>query len=931
MTARLLLCLLFPTLLVQAALAATPSRKTAEKTVPAAEARPAPGPAALPVRSLEGITEYRLANGLRILLAPDSSKPTTTLNITYLVGSRHEGYGETGMAHLLEHLLFKGTPSLPGGALTAGLKQRGMQFNGTTAFDRTNYFETFTAGDENLDWALTMEADRMVNSFIARSDLDSEMSVVRNEMERGENSPVSTLRKQVTGLAFQWHNYGKSTIGARSDVENVVIERLQTFYRKYYQPDNAVLILTGKFDTADALARIQQRFGAIPRPSRTLEPTWTREPPQEGERTTTLRRAGDQQVLTAIYHVPNGAHPDLAALDVLGSVLASSPGGRLNKALVDTGKLTYVGAGAMALAEPGYFIVQALFGKQVAAGEVRQRVFDIIDAVRTSPPSPAEMQRVQTAHANAFDRLIANPQALGISLSESVALGDWRLLFLRRDQIAAVSAADVQRVAATYLKASNRSVGQFIPEDTPDRVQMPAEARPDEALANYTGRKALESGEAFDPTPANIEQRTTRYMLDNGARLALLAKKNRGETVSGRIVLRMGDEQSLAGQREQIRLMAVMLMRGTNGADRERVAERLHAAHSQVSIGTWYNSLIVNFESRRESLSEFLPLLAEILRQPDFPGKEFDVLRAQQLAALEAVRREPDALAPLEAARQGSPYPEQDLRYRPSINESMAGLRSTSVRDLTSLHRNFLGAQDAQFSLVGDFDEQAVRQQLAELFGDWRAQKPSANLPLPWFANTPASLQLETPDKANARLVGILNLPLGEASPDMPALELMNAILGGSGLSSRLANRVRQKEGISYTINSTLNLHEKSASGVLTISASFAPENRERLLGAVQDELARLVSEGVSKTELRDARKGLLEQRRLARSNDANLARMLSTNLWLERDMGWQAGVEQQLEAVTPEQLNAVIRQYLDPARFTFVVAGDFARVAGAK
>ena len=188
------------------------------------------------VTTVEGITEYRLANGLRVLLAPDSSKPTTTVNITYLVVNRHENYGETGMAHLLEHLVFKGTPTQ--GNIMTELGKRGMDFNGTTFTDRTNYFETFPASDENLQWVLTMEADRMVNSFIARADLEKEFSVVRNEMERGENNPHMVLYTRLIATSFDWHNYGKSTIGARTDVENVKIENLQAFYRKYYQPDN---------------------------------------------------------------------------------------------------------------------------------------------------------------------------------------------------------------------------------------------------------------------------------------------------------------------------------------------------------------------------------------------------------------------------------------------------------------------------------------------------------------------------------------------------------------------------------------------------------------------------------------------------------------------------------------------------------------------
>ena len=218
------------------------------------------------VRSVEGVDEYRLANGLQVLLVPDDSKPTTTVNLTYHVGSRHENYGETGMAHLLEHMLFKGTPKNP--KAWAEFQKRGLDANGSTWFDRTNYTAVLAVNDDNLKWYIGWLADSMVNSFIARKDLDTEMTVVRNEMERGENSPDRILLQRTMALMYDWHNYGHDTIGARADVENVDIPRLQAFYHQYYQPDNATLIVSGKLDEKRVLSWIAQSFGSIKKPTR---------------------------------------------------------------------------------------------------------------------------------------------------------------------------------------------------------------------------------------------------------------------------------------------------------------------------------------------------------------------------------------------------------------------------------------------------------------------------------------------------------------------------------------------------------------------------------------------------------------------------------------------------------------------------------------
>src|SRR5437660_4035427 len=288
------------------------------------------------VTSVEGITEYALPNGLRVLLFPDQTKETATVNLTYLVGSRHEGYGETGMAHLLEHMVFKGTDKHPN--IPQELTAHGASPNGSTSFDRTNYYETFAATEENLRWALDLEADRMVNSHVWKKDLDSEMTVVRNEFEAGENNPGQVLFKRVLATMFDWHNYGHLTIGARSDIENVPIERLQAFYHRYYQPDNAVLTIAGKVDEARTLALVVDFFGRIPRPERKLIPTYTREPTQDGERMVTLRRVGDVHLIAAGYHAPSGQHPEAAAAQVLSYVLGNTPAGRLHKALVEPGK-----------------------------------------------------------------------------------------------------------------------------------------------------------------------------------------------------------------------------------------------------------------------------------------------------------------------------------------------------------------------------------------------------------------------------------------------------------------------------------------------------------------------------------------------------------------------------------------------------------------
>jgi zinc protease len=352
--------------------------------------------------SIEGVTEYRLANGLRVLTVPDPGIDTTTVHIVYLVGSRHEGYGEKGMAHLLEHLLFKGSKRHPN--VKEEFTRRGARWNGTTSNDRTTYFETFAATADNLDWALGMEADRMVNSFVSRKDLDAEMTVVRNEFEMGENNAGSVLFQRMQQLAFPWHNYGNPIIGQRADIEKVPIGKLQAFYRTWYQPDNALLIIGGKFDEKRALELVAKHFAPIPKPKRALPSFYTEEPTQDGEREVTLRRVGENQVVSSLYRVPAGHHPDYPAIDVLTNVLGDTPSGRLHRALVQKGLASHAWGAERGLHDPGFVYFGASLAKDGQVDPARAALLAVVENVKSEPVRAEEVERARTQLLNDFEK-----------------------------------------------------------------------------------------------------------------------------------------------------------------------------------------------------------------------------------------------------------------------------------------------------------------------------------------------------------------------------------------------------------------------------------------------------------------------------------------------------------------------------------------------
>jgi zinc protease len=876
---------------------------------------------------VEGITEYQLENGLRVLLFPDPSKPQITVNITYMVGSRHEGYGETGMAHLLEHLLFQGTPKHP--EITQELSERGAQPNGTTSVDRTNYFEIFPASDDNLAWALDLEADRMVNSFVAEEDLESEMTVVRNEMESGENNPFRILQERVFSTAYLWHNYGKSTIGARADVENVPIERLQGFYRKYYQPDNAVLVVAGNFDEGRALNLVVEKFAPIPRPDREgdniLWPTYTAEPTQDGERSVTLRRVGETPLGMSMYHIPSGAHEDFPAIDVLRFVIGDAPSGRLYKDLVESGIATQTGAGALQRTEAGPLLTFVGLGPDGDLEAAMRTMNETVEGVLTRPVTGEEVERARTSMLNDINRSFNSSAGIALQLSEWAALGDWRLFFLYRDRVEAVTADDVNRVAQAYIKSDNRTVGRFVPTDAPDRAEIPQTPDVMAMVTGYTGGEAIAQGEAFDPSPDNVDARTVTYELPNGMEVALLPKETRGDVAIVRLRLHFGDEESLTGRGTAAGLAGSMLMRGTEAHSRQEIQDELDRL--QASGGVSGGPTIANgqFQTVRANVADVIRLMAEISRRPAFPESEFDIIKEQRIAALEQSRTDPQALAQLELSRIMEPRPVGHPNYTETIEEAVSALERVTLAEARAFYEEFWGPQNGNIVLVGDFDEVEVRQVIEEAFADWESPRAFERIATPFADPEAQNVEIETPDKANAILWARQNLELRDTDPDYAALLLAGEMIGGGVLNSRLSNRIRDQDGLSYAVQAVISGHPVDPSGQFLAVAIFAPENVDRVESAMIEELEKVLADGFTTEELEGARQGWLEGRQLGRAQDGNLAGGLAQNLYFDRTFQFDAELEDRIRSVTLEEVNQAIRDRLDLTKLTVVKAGDFA------
>ena len=871
--------------------------------------------------SIAGITEYSFPNGLRVLLLPDPGSSTVTVNATYLVGSRHEGYGETGMAHLLEHLLF--ITSTNGVEIKQELEDHGARWNGTTWYDRTNYYETVPASDENLRWALELEAERMVNMRIDRDVLDTEMTVVRNEFERGENSVTRVLEQRVMSTAYLWHNYGKSTIGSRSDIEDVTAERLADFYRKYYRPDNAVLIVAGRVDPSNTLAMIAETLGMIPRPEVALAPTYTVEPPQDGERTVVLRRVGSGQNLMIAYHTPAMAHPDAASVEVLSEILTGGGTGRLDRALEDTGKALSISASAYSLHDPGLILFSATLNDEQSIEEVQTIVLDTLDGLAREGATVEEVERARRRILQGMDRTMADSTRLAMIMTESSAAGDWRLLFTNYEQIRRVTREDVQGVAERYLKDSNRTVGTFIAEPDTERAVIPAAPGIDALLASYPPDISVEAGEALDPSPASLETRIDRSTLDGGFRLALLPKQTRGGRVQASITLRYGNESTLVGRDAVAEMTAALLLRGTQSKSRQQLQDEMQALNATINVNGGLTSVTASISTTSENLIPAMRLATEILREPALPDTDFEQIRAQRIARLERSLTEPESLVAETLQRNLSPYPRTDVRYVPTMSEEMDNLRAMSVDDVGGFHQEFYGADQGEVIAVGQFDASAVEAAADDLFGSWSSGQPYARIVNDSMSVERIDTTIETPDKENARFAAGLRLRMTDSDPDYAAMVMANYMLGG-GITARLPDRIRNREGLSYGVGSNFSAPAEGDAAVFSASAIANPANIAKVEFSFTDELARTLRDGFAAEELAAAQQALLDERTGSRSSDRGLLNLMSARERWGRTLAWDADLDRALAALTVDEVNAAFRRHIDPTAISVVKGGDF-------
>ncbi|PIQ26381.1 hypothetical protein COW36_14640 [bacterium (Candidatus Blackallbacteria) CG17_big_fil_post_rev_8_21_14_2_50_48_46] len=862
------------------------------------------------VRAHKGIQEYTLANGLKVLLVENHAAPVVSTLIVYRVGSRNEAVGYTGSTHFLEHMLFKGTPTFnkqKGTQIAQTLQSQGARFNATTWLDRTNYFETLPA--DQLDLALRLEADRMRNSFIADADRQSEMSVVRNELERGENNPDRVMWQQLFSQSFLAHPYHHPTIGWRSDVEGVPTARLKKFYQDFYYPNNATLILVGDFESKKALGMVNQHFGPLEASKEPIPEVYTQEPPQQGERRFTIQRPGTLGIVNMGFHVPPLAHADSYALDVLDALLSKGVTSRLHQALVEKQLAVSASSSNVQLRDPGLFVVSAKLASGTPHEKGEKALWAVIESLQKTPPSQAELEKVkaQIKAQSTFSR--HGTLELASDLGEYEAMADWRYMVSYLDQIAKVTPAEVQRVAKTYFQPQNRTVGWFVPQAANE-----VKVNQHDTVYQQVAEDKKQQNQATGERPP-----VERLPLGKGS--LVIQENHLDSTVAIHGSILAGSVNDPAGKSGLAMLTADMLDQGTKKHKKLELAQKLESMGANLSFSSSLERVEFTGRCLAENTDATLHLLFEMLQEPTFPADEFAKLKKQTVDRLKQQLDNTDSLA--HNLLYTSLYP-KGHPHAVSIETKIKEIEKLTLEDVKAFYKKHYGSQEMVLTIVGDIEAKAVKEKAQKAIAHWKADN-SAAIPVPDIAAQAKGQRVvkTLKDKANVSIALGIQTDLKLGTPDYFPAIIANFALGQSSLSSRLGLRVRDELGLTYGIFSYFSDAGRSA-GPWLIGVTTNPVNVEKTIASTLEVVEKYRKEGISARELELAKSALIGSYLVGLSTNPSLADRLTDIEFFKLGDDYIQKRREQIQAVSLEEVNAAIRKYFTPDRLNTIIVGNY-------
>lgn len=885
------------------------------------------------VKELEGVEEYLYApNGLKILLVQDNAAPVVNVQMVYNVGSKHEVSGNTGSTHLLEHLMFKGTEKFnkkKGTSIDSELTRYGAQMNATTWNDRTNYYETIPS--DKIELAIEIEADRMRNLLLLKEDKEAEMTVVRNEFERGENNPNSVVSKEIWATAYMAHGYHHSTIGWRSDIENMPMQVLRDFYDTYYWPNNAWLTVVGDFQKDNLFKLVDTYFGKISKATHTIPEPYTEEPPQYGPRKVVVKKVGATSVISVAYKIPGTLHEDVPALVILAEALGSGPSSVLNKDFVDSGLTFYAYASASQYAEHGLFTVNLGFDPEKNSEEMNVKLLETLEKVKKDGIPQADIDRI-IANLNAQTILGRDGSgSIASELTEFIAGGDWTEYINESKKLAKVTAADVARVANKYLVEDQSTTGYFIPKKSgsnSENVEGAAE-RTEVADGKYFYRnpEMFVDGLNEVKTTSEVENKTASETTSNEdfirktvAGIDVIIKKTGAKgyvTVAGSFPI--GDYFDGKNNEMIPTLTTSMLSKGTTKNDKFQFSQKLENLGVDIYVSADNDNVNLGFKSLSKDVETVIALLAEELRNPLFDEKEFDLLKQQFIGNMQPGLSDPGTQGSITLTQ--NLYPKGHPNYSTSIENTIENIKNAKLEDIKAFHKKYFGPADMHLVAVGDVDTKKVYKSLEKSFKNWNGgiKRTAKNYDVK--KNDALTKVVTIPEKPSAELFIGQYTGMRRSNADFLPFLIGNSVLGG-GFSGRLMLTVRDEAGLTYGISSRQNGYT-FADGYWYINASFNPELFATGEEATLKELKKWSEKGITAAELKDKKTSLIGGFKIGLATTRGMASNILAVVQRGEQPDYIYQYPEMLEAVTLEEVNAAIKKYINVNKLVIIKSGS--------
>lgn len=873
----------------------------------------------------ENVRQTVLENGLTVLTKEVHTAPVVTVQVWYKVGSRNEEPGVNGIAHQLEHLLFKGTQERPiqFGHLFSAL---GSDSNAFTGYDQTAYYGTVER--DKLTALLTLEADRMQNARLDAQDLEREKRVVISELQGYENSPEYRLYRTVAKAAFPNNMYGLPVGGTKADVEKFTLEQVRYYYETFYSPDNAILLIVGDIKTEPTLQTVKELFGNIPRRGeaerkKILEKQTT--PPATSNKKTpiVLKEPGSAPLLQIMYPLPKAGNPDEAALQVMDFVLTGGRSSRLYEALVESGIANSVEGEVSTLAGIGWYGLSATAAPNQRIQKVESVIRQVITSLQNQGVTAEELKRAKAqfkAGAILGNRDI-NSQAN--QLGEAVtATGDYRYTDTLMTAISQVTAADVQRVAKKYLTSAKSTVGYLQPTQLREE-QNPQGVNNRQTTGNYNsgGRVDPELVTKYLPpisSSSEIPNQTVlpeSFTLDNGMQVLLLPDKSTpAVTLSGYI--RAGTEFDLKNKSGLAGLTAANLLNGTKTKNVLAIVKSLENIGASLGFEESPEGVSIDGSSLSNDLPIVIKTLADVLQNATFPADQLEITREIAISDVEQGKDDPEFLA--YKTLQQKVYPPTHPFYAfPTANS----LRSITRAEIARFYKQHYRPDTMILTLMGDFDAASVRSLIQQQFGNWKATGVPPEVTFPDVPMPEKTVQLNPVIPGKSQAITFMGYrAISRKDPRFYAATVFNHILGGDAFASRLGEEIRDRLGLTYGIYSSFNAGKQP--GLFLINMQTAPEDAKKAISSTLTLLQQVHTQGVTNAEVENAKNSIARSYPVQLADPDNLADAMLMHRVYDLEMSEIHKFPEKIRAVTTEEVNQIAKELLRPDNLIIVTAG---------